>query len=105
MFKLPDKKQKSTTQTSNTTQGIKINVGIPYIRGTSERLHRTFRSHGVNMYHKSVNSLPSQLAHVKDTTDDDSICGVSSITSSVNSAIKPTSEKQPDLLVFESKNI
>ena len=52
-----------------------IRVGIPYIRGTSERLARTFRDHGVDVFHKPTGSLRSRLTHVKDVTNKGKKCG------------------------------
>ena len=37
---------------------------------------RTFRQHGVKVFHKPTNSLRSQLTHVKDKTDQSKRCGV-----------------------------
>ena len=54
----------------------KINIGLPYVRGTSEALHRIFRKHGVNMYHRPYNSVKQQVTHVKDKTDKLKKCGV-----------------------------
>ena len=42
---------------------------MPYIKGTSERLQRAFESHEVTLVHKPLHSLRSQLARVKDKTE------------------------------------
>ena len=64
MFKLPRKKL-SDKETSERT----ISVSIPYISRVSERLARSFKDHGVDMYHKPCNTLRSILVHPKDKTD------------------------------------
>lgn len=43
-------------------------IGLPYVWGLSERLHRTFHSHGVTIYHKPYGSLRSKLTSVEDHT-------------------------------------
>ena len=53
----------------------KISIGIPYIKGISEVLARTFRVHGVDMYHKPINTLKSQLIHPKDKVDKTKVSG------------------------------
>jgi len=75
MFKIPKKKEKPSPEKEG-NRSKKVNVGIPYIRGTSETLHRTFKKFGVNMYHKPYNSIKQQLTHVKDKTDKLKKCGV-----------------------------
>ncbi|KAL9970993.1 hypothetical protein ACROYT_G023466 [Oculina patagonica] len=53
----------------------KIYASAPYIKGISERLQRAFKSHEVTLIHKPVNSLRSQLVHVKDKTSNLKKCG------------------------------
>ena len=48
---------------------------MPYIKGTSERLKRAFKSHEVTLVHKPFNSLRSQLFYVKDKTENLKKCG------------------------------
>ena len=48
---------------------------MPYIKGTSERLQRAFKSHEVTLVHKPFNSLRSQLVRVKDKTENLKKCG------------------------------
>ena len=50
-------------------------ASVPYIKGISERLQRAFKSHEVTLVHKPVNSLRSQLVHVKDKTENFKKCG------------------------------
>jgi hypothetical protein len=52
-----------------------ISVGLPYIKGLSERLARTFRQHGARVFHRPTNSLRSQLTRVKDKTEKTKVCG------------------------------
>ena len=75
-FKIPPPKKKSDTS-HNTTRGqARTSVGLPYIRGTSEKLARIFKNHGVGAYHKPFNTLRSILVHPKDKTPDHKKCGV-----------------------------
>ena len=64
-------KQKSTDQPSTRPPS----VGIPYIQGLSEELQRIFKKHGVNVYHKPINTLRSLLVKPKDPTDNHDKCG------------------------------
>ena len=41
-------------------------LDLPYDQSTSEVIARVFKSRGVNMYHKLINTLRSMLAHPKD---------------------------------------
>ena len=43
-------------------------VAIPYIKGLSEKLRRTYKSHGVNSYMKPFNTIRNQLVKPKDRT-------------------------------------
>ena len=51
-------------------------IGLPYIRGLSEEIQRIFKDHGVNIYHKPVNTLCSFLVRPKDPTPISNQCGV-----------------------------
>ena len=53
----------------------RIYASVPYIKGTSERLKRAFKSHEVTLVHKPFNSLRSQLFYVKDKTENLKKCG------------------------------
>ena len=53
----------------------RVHASVPYIKGTSERLQRAFKSHEVTLVHKPFNSLRSQLVHVKDKTENLKKCG------------------------------
>ena len=68
MFKVPRPKQ----QQSGTRP--KINVGLLYIKGTSEALTRVFKAHGVGTYHRPINTIRSILVHPKDKTPDAQKC-------------------------------
>ncbi|XP_052268226.1 uncharacterized protein LOC127869610 [Dreissena polymorpha] len=75
MFTIPKKKDKTPSDKSS-NKNQKINDGMPYIRGTSEALHRTFKKYGISMYHRPYNSIRQQFTHVKDKTDKLKKCGV-----------------------------
>ena len=53
----------------------RIYASVPYIKGTSERLQREFKSYEVTLVHKPFNSLRSQLVRVKDKTENLKKCG------------------------------
>ena len=53
----------------------RIYASVPYIKGISERLQRTFKSHEVSLVNNPFNSLRSQLARVKDKTENLKKCG------------------------------
>ena len=64
------KKTNSLPRPSDPSSNKKVtHLGIPYIRGTSERLERAFKNAGVSIFHKPMNSLRSQLVHPKDKTN------------------------------------
>ena len=46
-----------------------------YIQGLSEELQRIFKQHGVNVYHKPINTIRSLLVKPKDLTDNADKCG------------------------------
>ena len=70
-------KQKLKTKPTSTNKGNTRppSIGLPYVQGLSERLSKTFRQHGVSVYHKPVNTLRSILVHPKDKTPKDKKCG------------------------------
>ena len=74
--KIPQPKNKSDISRNTTGGQARTSVGLPYIRGTSEKLARIFRNHGVRAYHKPFNTLHSILVHPKDKTPDLKKCGV-----------------------------
>ena len=51
-------------------------IALPYVQGLSEELHRIYKNHGVNTYHKPTNTLKSLLVHPKDKTTKEKKCGV-----------------------------
>ena len=40
---------------------VNINVGLPYMQGTSEELSRVFKAHVVGTYHRPINTIRSIL--------------------------------------------
>jgi len=76
MFKTPKPRKQKDSNNQDSQPNRKINVPLPYIRGLSEKLTRIFRDHGVNAYHKPINTIRSFLVHPKDKTPDSNKCGV-----------------------------
>ena len=75
-FKIPPPKKKSDTSRNTARGQARTSVGLPYIRGTSEKLARIFKNYGVAAYHKPFNLLRSILVHPKDKTPDHKKCSV-----------------------------
>ena len=75
-FKTPPPQNKSDTSRNTTGGQARTSVGLPYIRGTSEKLARIFKNHGVRAYHKPFNTLRSILVHPKGKTPDPKKCGI-----------------------------
>ena len=75
-FKIPPPQNKSDTSRNTIGGQVRTSVGLPYIRGTSEKLARIFKNHGVGAYHNPFNTLCSILVHPKDKTPDHKKCGV-----------------------------
>lgn len=65
----------------------RIYASVPYIKSTSERLQRAFKSHEVTLVHKPFNFLRSKLVLVKDKTENLKTAE-QSITSIVDNAAK-----------------
>jgi len=51
-------------------------VGIPYTKGVSEKLRRTYNKFGVSMYRVPTNTLRAALVRPKDKSDPQQQCGV-----------------------------
>ena len=75
IFRIPRKKSSPKAKDRSTT-AKKPRAGMPYIRGTSEVLQRTFRKYGANIYHKPYNTIRQQVTRVKDRTDKMKKCGI-----------------------------
>ena len=50
-------------------------VVLPYIKGVSERLRRTFQKQNINLYHKAGTTLRQMLVHPKDKLKPSEQCG------------------------------
>ena len=72
---VPKQKPKTKPKSTNKGNTRPPSIGLPYVQGLSERLSKTFRQHGVSVYHKPVNTLRSILVHPKDKTPKDKKCG------------------------------
>ncbi len=75
VLNIPSKKKKKQDQ-HETSTNKKYPVSIPYIKGTSEKLQRIFKSHGIPSYHKPFNTLKSLLVKPKDQTKKEKQCGI-----------------------------
>ena len=76
---LKEKKREEEEMTTVTT-GVKRKdkkrpVIIPYSRGFSEELKRTFREYGIPTYFKPTNTLRQLLVHLKDPVGKDKVVG------------------------------
>ena len=49
---------------------------LPYLKGLTERLAKTFRKFDAKVYYKPINTIRSQLVHPKDKTPRDKKCAV-----------------------------
>ena len=70
MLSIPNKKveiQKDKHQDKDNKKQPPI--GIPYVKGISEPLQRSFKKYGVSIYHKPINTLRQLLVHPKDKTE------------------------------------
>ena len=68
MMKIPAKKERTKNPDNNKGKNKQIIIGMSYVSTISEHLQRTFRSYGVTMYHKPINTLRSILVRPKDKT-------------------------------------
>jgi len=71
MMTIPEKKTPESRKDQDPTMTKKKSrpLGIPYIKGVSETLERSFKQMGVAVYHKPINTLRSQLVNPKDKTN------------------------------------
>ena len=62
-------KEKSTMEEQRKQWILQRDVRLPYVRGLSQRLQRTFSPHGVTVHHKPYGShIRSKLTKIKDHT-------------------------------------
>ena len=77
VFKTVKTNRPKPTDSNNTQEtNRKIPVCLPYVPGTSEKLHRLFKAHGVPAYHKPFNTIRSLLVNPKDKPQKEKQCGV-----------------------------
>ena len=69
----PKKEDHTTTTSTSTTKGSII---LPYVGPVSERLRKSFRSRGIEVHLKPINSICSLLVTPKDPTPDKDKCDV-----------------------------
>lgn len=69
ILKLPPNKKRQEPEVQTTEKTKTLSIGLPYIRGTSEILQRTFKQYGFTTYHKPFNSIREMLVHPKDKTE------------------------------------
>lgn len=70
-----NKTSSSTKKRNNTTDKKKGQVVIPYIKGLSERIARTLRTHGVTTAFKPHKTIRRLLVHPKDKMKCNDVCG------------------------------
>ena len=98
-------KKQVTTTDKTTTRSTRPTLGLPYIQGLSEQLSRTYKSHGVYLFHKPSNTIRSMLVHPKDKTPRGN-CAAPSTTSRVTTTpTTPTLGRRRDPSAFDSRNI
>jgi hypothetical protein len=72
---ITEKKEKRKA-TADKKENNKGHVTIPYIRGTSERLRRVFKSHRIGTSFRPVNKISQLIIHPKDKIPMEEKCGV-----------------------------
>ena len=63
--------RQTQTSTADQPRGRRSQVIIPYVRGASERLQKSFKKQGINTIYKPFNNLRSKLVKVKDRAPKD----------------------------------
>ena len=72
----PRKKKETQETEKETPREKRAPVCIPYVKGVSEEMRRTFGKYGVNSYFKPYNTLRQQLVRPKDKTKKENKKGV-----------------------------
>ena len=70
-----DNKTKEKTKDKDTATNTKP-VTIPYIKGISERLARTYKKYGISSAMKPINTIREKLVHPKDKLPKEKSAGV-----------------------------
>ena len=70
-----EEEEVTTVTTGAKREDKKRPVIIPYNRGFSEELKRTFRGYGIPTYFKPTNTLRQLLVHPKDPAEKDKVVG------------------------------
>ena len=61
-----DKNKTDTEKKNKNTYAV-----LPYIKGISERMERSFKKHNIKLYHKAGETLRQKLLHPKDKLCDE----------------------------------
>ena len=69
--------------------------GLPYIKGLSKQLSRTYQSDGINICHQEINTLHSILVHLKDKTPKEHMCGTTCTSLVMTTRNTTTLAKRP----------
>jgi hypothetical protein len=74
--KAVEEKKKKVKSTAEKKEKNKGHVTIPYVKGTSERLRRVFKSHRIGTSFRPINKISQLIIHPKDKILKEEKCGV-----------------------------